>query len=99
MSETFWEDADGHLKFVVDTAGAVWAHSKISNWNRNVYYKAKAVWEEALDALKERNIPFVFVCIPDNDKKLEKFERMFGFEVLESVSKPGKLFMFRETGV
>ena len=99
MSETFWEEPAGYLKFVTDIEGNVWAHAEVFEWNKDVYYKCKAIWEEALFELNTRGVEFVFVCIPDNDKKLEKFERMFGFEVLENICIPGKIVMFIETKV
>jgi hypothetical protein len=98
MYNIFWEDDDGHLYFHTDKHGTVWAHARIFNWSKHVYYKAKAVWLESLDALKEKGIEFVCVAIPDNDPKLEKFEKMFGFEEVENIKVPNVKIMYKMTG-
>lgn len=99
MYDVFWEDDDGFLAFNTDKEGTVWAHSQIYNWNKSVYFKAKAVWLEALDTLNKKGIEVVCIAIPDNDTKLEKFEKMFGFEKIENIQIPNVLLMYRETEV
>ena len=99
MYEVFWEDSDGYLYFVTDKENTVWAHSEIYNWNKSVYYKAKAVWLEALDSFNKKGIKVVCVSIPDNDPKLEKFEKMFGFEEIESIKISGIKVMYCGTEV
>jgi len=35
MYEVFWSDEDGHLYFVTDKEGTVWAHAEIHNWSKS----------------------------------------------------------------
>ncbi len=43
-------------------------------------------FNEVIDYVKKKGIEYLFVIIP-NDEKLLKFERMFGFEVLQVLHK------------
>lgn len=99
MYELFWSDEDGHLYFVTDKEGTVWAHAEIHNWSKSSYYKAKAIWLEAIESFNKRGIEVVCVAIPDNDPKLEKFEKMFGFKEVESIEIPNVKIMYCETEV
>lgn len=79
MYDIFWEDDDGVLYFMKDKEGIVWAHAIIRKWNKNSYYKAKAIWLEALEEFCKNKIPFICVYCPEENKKLAKFLQSFGF--------------------
>jgi hypothetical protein len=96
MFEVFWEDADGYLKFQRKD-GNIFAHSEIFNWSKSVYLKALDVWEVAKEELAQEGFDSIYVAIPANDRKLIKFEKLFGFQPL--ATHEGILYMVCSTGV
>jgi hypothetical protein len=78
MYDVFWEDEDGSLTFQY-YENKVFAHAKVHVWNKRVYLKCINTWYVAIEELRERGYTEVFVLIPSDDKKLIKFETMFGF--------------------
>ena len=78
MYDVFWDDEDGNLVFQ-HYEDRVFAHAKVHNWSKQVYLKCLNVWYVAMEELKEQGHKEVFVLIPTEDKKLIKFEKMFGF--------------------
>ncbi len=81
MFEVFWEDEDGYLKFK-RYGDNIFAHSEIFKWSKSVYIKALTIWEVAKEELAQKGFDSIYVAIPVNDKKLIKFEKMFGFTPL-----------------
>lgn len=82
MFEYFWNDEDGVLAFELFD-GKVFAHAKAHNWNKSVYLKFQDIWHVAKEELSISGHKEVYVIIPADDKKLFKFETMFGFKPLE----------------
>lgn len=78
MFDPYWKDEDGYLRFEFADS-KVFAHAKVTNWNKRMFIKCLAMWEEAKRELKELGYNEIFVVIPKDDKKLIKFEQMFGF--------------------
>lgn len=78
MFDVFWDDEDGTLTFQY-FEGKVFAHAKSKNWNKSVYLKWQDIWHVAKDELHDAGYKEIFVAIPIADKKLIKFEKMFGF--------------------
>lgn len=90
MFDVAWDDEDGYLAFQY-VGNMVFAHSELKHWNKTVYVKAQLVWECAKKELAEKGYKDIFVSIPLGDKKLVKFEKMFGF--LPIAEKDGLLLM------
>lgn len=82
MFEYFWSDEDGVLAFELFD-GKVFAHAKAHNWSKEVYLKFQDIWHVAKEELNNSGHKEVYVIIPADDKKLIKFETMFGFKPLE----------------
>jgi hypothetical protein len=78
MFETFWDDEDGKLEFQY-VENKVFAHATAKRWNKSVYLKFQDIWYVAKEELKEQGYNEILVFIPDNNKKLFKFQCMFGF--------------------
>lgn len=72
----------GHLQYHV-YKGAYFIHLELYKWSKLLFKKYQIVFEMWLLDLAEDGIDAVFVIIPDNDKKLYKFEQMFGFEEIQ----------------
>jgi hypothetical protein len=79
MYEVFWDDEDGYLKIQWHEERA-YAHAEIFKWSKANYYKALEIWEATKQELAEQGVDKVFVLIPEDDYKLIKFEKMFGFQ-------------------
>jgi hypothetical protein len=94
MYDIFWDDEWGTLKFQY-VENKVFAHAIAKQWNKKVYLKFLDIWHVAKEELKEAGYNEIYVVIPDNDKKLFKFEVMFGFRVLHQVD--GLLVMICST--
>lgn len=82
MFNVFWNDADGSLKFEY-FEDKVFAHAEAYNWSKSVYLKFKDIWYVAKEELLEQGYKEIYVLIPANDKKLFKFETMFGFKPIK----------------
>lgn len=82
MFDVFWNDADGSLKFQY-FEDKVFAHAEAYNWSKSVYLKFKDIWYVAKEELLAQGYKEVYVLIPADDKKLFKFETMFGFKPIK----------------
>ena len=82
MYDVFWDDADGSLKFEYYD-NKIFAHAEAYNWNKSVYLKFLDIWHVAKEELLEAGFKEVYVAIPANNKKLFKFETMFGFKPIK----------------
>jgi hypothetical protein len=81
MFETYLEDEDGKLTFQFED-GKVFAHAIAKKWNKSIYLKFQDVWYVAKEELREVGYDTIYVLIPADDKKLFKFETMFGFKLV-----------------
>ena len=79
MFDLFWNDKDGSLKFEY-YKDKVFAHAQAYNWNKSIYLKFKDIWHVAKEELLEAGFKEIYVAIPADNKKLVKFETMFGFK-------------------
>jgi hypothetical protein len=79
MFDLFWDDEDGSLSFQY-FENNVYAHAATKRWSKSVFYKFNDVWHVAKEELAEKGYKEIYVIIPANDKKLFKFETMFGFK-------------------
>jgi len=84
MFETFWDDEVGTLTFQLHE-GAIFAHATAKQWNKSVYQKFQDIWYVAKEELLNSGFKEVYVVIPSGDKKLFKFETMFGFKPVKEV--------------
>jgi hypothetical protein len=82
MFDTFWNDDDVTLVFEY-VENKVYAHATSKRWSKSVYYKYKDIWHVAKEELSESGYKEIYVLIPAEDKKLFKFETMFGFKLLK----------------
>jgi hypothetical protein len=82
MYDVFWDDKDVTLKFEY-YEDRVFAHAQAYNWSKSVYLKFKDIWYVAREELLEAGFKEVYVAIPADDKKLFKFETMFGFQTIK----------------
>lgn len=94
MYEVFWDDEDGYLK-IQWHEGKPYAHAEIFNWSKASYYKALEIWEATKQELAEQGVSEIFVIIPEEDKKLIKFEKMFGFQPITTHN--GAMYMVCST--
>lgn len=78
MFDPYWQDETGYLRFEFFD-GKVFAHSEINTWNKKQFIKSAAIWEEAKQELKQLGYKEIFICIPADNIKLIKFEKIFGF--------------------
>lgn len=83
---TFWYEKIGESIFL---------HFECRKWSAHWYSFYKNELNAYLQGLKKLNIEYVYVVIPDNDPKLLKFEKMFGFEVVSTY--PNVLILRRST--
>lgn len=73
-----------YLELRIQFAGGVpFAHSTFKQWSPKLYRAYRNTWEQICKDLDGAGHPCVFVMIPDNDPKLLKFEKMFGFKEVE----------------
>ena len=79
MFDVFWDDENGSLKFEY-YGDKVFAHAQAYTWNKSTYLKFQDIWHVAKEELLEAGFKNVYVLIPADDKKLFKFETMFGFQ-------------------
>lgn len=70
-------------------------HAEIYKWTPTLYKAYKQVWNKFLSQMGKEGHPCVFCVIPDNDSKLLKFEKMFGFE--EVKREDGQILMVKDT--
>jgi hypothetical protein len=82
MFDNFWDDEDVSLTFeYIDDK--VYAHSISKQWSKSKYYKYKDIWHVAKEELLEAGYKHIYIIIPADNKKLFKFETMFGFKTIE----------------
>jgi hypothetical protein len=79
MYDVFWDDEDVTLAFQY-VENKVYAHATSKKWSKSLYEKYKAIWYVAKEELSEIGYKEIYVLIPSDDKKLFKFETMFGFK-------------------
>ena len=82
MFEYFWSDEDLILAFELFN-GKVYAHARALNWNKSKYLKFQDIWHVAKEELNNSGHKEVYVIIQADDKKLFKFETMFGFKTVK----------------
>lgn len=63
--------------------GMPFFHLNLRKWSKDIYKDGRLLFEEICFKLGELGHPAVFVAVPVDDKKLIKFEKMFGFEEIE----------------
>lgn len=93
---TICEDQDGIFQYELDDEGHYYLHAQLYRWSPYVYKKVKLILNKWMTTMAEQGVLVMFVAIPDNDPKLYKFEKMFGFK--EATRKDGMIIMFKETG-
>ena len=84
MFDVFWDDEDVSLSFQY-YEDKVFAHSTSRRWSKSLYYKYKDIWHVAKEELLEKGYKEIYVIIPAGDKKLFKFETMFGFKLIKQI--------------
>jgi len=62
--------------------GQPFFHVQVNEWSPGYYKWYKHLFKDILSELKDEGVPKAFVLIPNNDKKLLKFEQMFGFDIV-----------------
>lgn len=70
-------------------------HLMVWKWSKEKYKDFLAIWREVLDYFNDEGHETVYCIVPSRDKKLIKFERMFGFTDLFEAD--GILVMERST--
>lgn len=78
--KTLIDNEYGHLKYEW-WEGYPLFHLELYKWSKSLYKSYLQVFDYVLAKFKDNGVTQVFVAIPDNDQKLLKFEKMFGFEV------------------
>lgn len=82
MFDIFWDDKDITIKFEYHE-DKVFAHAQAYTWNKSMYFKFHDIWHVAKEELLEAGFKEIHVIIPADDKKLFKFETMFGFKPIK----------------
>lgn len=77
--------------------GHVFMHTEIYNWSVSKFKEYKQCWKATLEEFADMGIEAVFVLIPDNDKKLLKFEKMFGLRETPTQPISGHILMYHLT--
>lgn len=85
MFETFWDDEDLTVSFQL-FENKVYAHATSKQWSKSKYLKYQDVWHVAKEELFNSGFKEVYVIIPIEDKKLFKFETMFGFKPVKETN-------------
>lgn len=86
-------DDDSMLGRIEFFRGRAYLHLQIRNRFQG-FKAAKRIFPEVVAWLKRMGHRYVYVCIPDNDEMLYRFERSFGFEDEKRV---GFIFMKQRT--
>ena len=60
--------------------GQLFLHLTLYKWSVNLYKVYREFFDNYLPVLRRMGFTKVYVAIPKDNKKLIKFERMFGFE-------------------
>lgn len=94
MRKTLLDCEYGHLEMEY-WDGEPLIHLTLNKWSKEKYKKYKTLWQVFLNQFRELGYKRVLVAIPDNDPKLEKFEKMFGFTEIKR--EKGVLIMERKT--
>lgn len=93
--QTIIDNEDGTLE-IQKVEGEVLIHLSLNKWTKEKYKEYLVIFESFLLELKESGVGRVFVCIPSSNKKLVKFEKLFGFK--ELLEEDGNLLMYRKIG-
>lgn len=86
----------GDLECEISKEGLFFLHLSLKKWNKTLYKQSLIYFYSWLNMLYESGVLAVFVLIPEEDKKLYKFEQMFGFEEIDR--KNGYVLMAQGTG-
>ena len=72
------------LEYEAAPSGVVMVHLTVHNnvWSKAKYKEWKKRWEQIKLDTKEQGIDELFTLVPNNDKKLNKFQRVFGFSLM-----------------
>jgi len=81
MRTTLIKDDTMHLE-VECTEGFYFLHLQLDVWSKDFFKVYKEMFEDIKQIFKDENVDTLYIIIPDDDKKLLKFERMFGWEIL-----------------
>jgi len=86
---------DEHGKLEVEMLnGSPFIHLTLHEWSPQLFKEYKNTFKAVLSKMKEEGITQVYVLIPNDDPKLKKFEKMFGFKELNEGN--GMLLMYQE---
>lgn len=74
---------DEYIKFSVEyIEEQPFLHLELHQWSKSLYKVYLEMFDEIKQILKDMGYDAVWVLIPDDDNKLLKFEKMFGFNVM-----------------
>ena len=85
MSKVVIEKDDmATLEYETAPTGVVFVHLTVHDnvWTKSKYKEWKVKWEEIKEETREIGIDELFTFIPNDDEKLNHFQRMFGFELI-----------------
>ena len=60
----------------------VFLHLELFDWSKELYKAFKETFSDIKTVLSDSGYEDVWIFIPNDDEKLLKFERMFGFEIV-----------------
>ena len=86
---------DVKLKLEINE-GYYFLHSEVTRWSHNIFKRYLDILSHALIQLNDLGVNDVYVCIDSDNKKLRRWEEMFGFEAIREHE--GHLLMHRSTG-
>jgi hypothetical protein len=92
---TVCDNEFGKLEVEILVGVGPFLHLTLHKWSHNLFKQYKLCLEEVLETIKTSlGYDKAFVIIPDNDEKLLKFEKMFGFVPFRHVE--GLIFLTRK---
>lgn len=94
MSETLFHTEFCHLRAEIH-GEIVLLHLDVWEWSHSKYRRLLALWKGVIHKLAANGIVTVFSVIPDNDKKLYKFQTKFGMR--EVAHQEGVFLFCKET--
>lgn len=73
-----------HLEYEL-VENDVFIHLEVYKWSLSYYKLYKDIWAKFLARLKSEGVESVYCLVPSSDKKIIKFEKMFGFTEVTKV--------------
>lgn len=81
LHPTIYKDETGELFLEITPDGFPFIHCYIYKWTKEAYKHQKMVWGMVMKSLEKHGFKTIYAA--SLDEKLERFAKMFGFELTE----------------